>query len=153
PEYPLNCYGQIVLRPLNSSICSNNSLSCSRLLTKCTKLSCDQLNYYSPRTAKAFLEFFPTDNLENLSINLIVEPYRSVTKSKLSELMGNVLAKSPKLKSLNVRNMPIPEESCAELIRNCRKLHTIRIDSDNSLPEIILKEMMSLPNLRNLFLY
>ncbi|KAK0174246.1 hypothetical protein PV327_011109 [Microctonus hyperodae] len=123
-----------------------------RLLPKCTKLKSAQLNCNIPMTATAFLQFLPTDNLENLSINMSFRPYPIVI-SELSELMRKVLAKSRKLKSLNVRKMPISKGSWAELIRKCRKLHTIRIDSEFSLPENILKEMMSLQNLRNLFLY
>ncbi|KAK0179384.1 hypothetical protein PV327_005142 [Microctonus hyperodae] len=42
--------------------------------------------------------------------------------------------------------------SITELMRNCRKLHTVKFRSENILPETALNEMISLPNLRHLHL-
>ncbi|KAK0179378.1 hypothetical protein PV327_005136 [Microctonus hyperodae] len=44
------------------------------------------------------------------------------------------------------------ENTITELIRTCRKLHSIRFNASRILPRAVLNEMMSLPNLRRLHL-
>ncbi|KAK0172497.1 hypothetical protein PV328_005807 [Microctonus aethiopoides] len=79
------------------------------LLTKCTNLSYAQLKCRWSRSVEQFLKFLPTDNLEDLSIHLHAS-YESV-RPRLHDIIGDVLSKTPNLKSLNLHNVPISELS------------------------------------------
>ncbi|KAK0084847.1 hypothetical protein PV325_006262 [Microctonus aethiopoides] len=83
------------------------------LLIKCTNLSYAQFKCRWSRSVDQFLKFLPTDNLEDLSIHLSnhlharLEPVRP----RLNQIIGDVLSKTPNLKSLNLRNVPMSELS------------------------------------------
>ncbi|KAK0174319.1 hypothetical protein PV327_010104 [Microctonus hyperodae] len=74
-------------------------------LTKCTKLTHLELDFQRSGLMERFLEILPTKKLEHLSLHLWKE--NNGVQSQLSYLIKNVLAKTPKLKSLNFNHMPI----------------------------------------------
>ncbi|KAK0084852.1 hypothetical protein PV325_006267 [Microctonus aethiopoides] len=167
-----------------------------KLLKKCTNLTYARLVCQRSQSVEHFLEFLPTDNLEDLSIILNLK--RKMEQWPRNSYMDKVLANSPKLKSLELHNVPITElssiggmetlkalyinveelphlsfdmkklrnletlvitcmqlgsrDNLINLIRNCKKLHSVRFGSDDPSYEIILNEMISLPNLRRLCL-
>ncbi|KAK0179381.1 hypothetical protein PV327_005139 [Microctonus hyperodae] len=168
------------------------------LLKNCTKLKHARLIFgHDFGIMENFLKSLPTDNLEHLSIYYTSRS--NSCRSSNNNALASVLAKSPKLKSLDLNYTPIQylesiggtktltalfiaakkiprlnfnmkelknletlsihslgndrmATEITKLIRNCRKLHSIRFECVDILPETILDEMMSLPNLRRLCL-
>ncbi|KAK0077528.1 hypothetical protein PV326_009996, partial [Microctonus aethiopoides] len=168
-----------------------------KLLAKSTQLKYAQFMCLKLRSLRLLLEFLPTENLENLSIDLLEFDYGGA-RPEWNHLIGNVLSKTPKLKALELNSLPISELSSIggmetlealfiqmkalprlnfdmnelrnlktlclfcqehsppdirELMRKCRKLHTLRIMGRYKLPEDAMNEMISLPNLRCLHLF
>ncbi|KAK0073123.1 hypothetical protein PV325_010255 [Microctonus aethiopoides] len=145
-----------------------------------------------------FLDFLPTDNLEDLSIILRREFEDEFKNCPQNSHMDKVLANSPKLKSLELNNVPVTELSSIggmetlkalyidavelprlsfdkkklrnletlgmvyeqvdstanliEIIRTCKKIHSVKFGSCDTSYDIILNEMISLPNLRRVCL-
>ncbi|KAK0179380.1 hypothetical protein PV327_005138 [Microctonus hyperodae] len=166
-------------------------------LAKCKRLNYAEIECCSSRQLSYFLKYLPTNNLEHLSLSLRPR-YINNNEHPPEILIEDVLSKATKLKSLQLKNLPIAEllliwdmealetlfiksiknpgmniymkkfpnlttlvisgtrlnisVGIAELMRNCRKLHSIQIDTYRILSEAILNEMMSLPNLRRLSL-
>ncbi|KAK0084848.1 hypothetical protein PV325_006263 [Microctonus aethiopoides] len=78
-----------------------------KLLTKSKKLSYAQITCRSTRSCERFLKFLPTENLEQLSIQMF--PVFDDVQHELDYHVGKVLKKTPKLESLELKCVPISE--------------------------------------------
>ncbi|KAK0071158.1 hypothetical protein PV325_013370 [Microctonus aethiopoides] len=81
-----------------------------KLLAKSTQLKYAQFMCLKLRSLRLLLEFLPTENLENLSIDLLEFDYGGA-RPEWNHLIGNVLSKTPKLKALELNSLPISELS------------------------------------------
>ncbi|KAK0179386.1 hypothetical protein PV327_005143 [Microctonus hyperodae] len=108
------------------------------VLEKATKLNSLELKFWQ------ILKLSPTDGMKTLK-TLILK------SGELPQQRFDIM-KLQNLEILVIMCTRVNAASITELMRNCRKLHTVQFHSSNIFPETTLNVMRSLPNLRHLHL-